>query len=103
VVSRSQFERAFPHRNPFYSYDGLVAALGAYPGFAATGDDTTRRREAAAFLANVDHETGGLAIIVESNQAAYGDYCDHSQPFGCPAGSAAYFGRGPAQLSWNYN
>jgi len=29
--------------------------------------------------------------------------CDHSQPFGCPAGSAAYFGRGPAQLSWNYN
>jgi predicted chitinase len=103
VVSRAQFEQAFPDRIPFYTYDGLVAELGSYPAFATTGDDATRRREVAAFLANVYHETNGLALVVEQNTAAYGNYCDASAPFGCPAGRAAYFGRGPVQLSWNYN
>jgi hypothetical protein len=57
IVSRAVFEQAFPDRNPFYSYDGLIAALRTYPAFTTTGDDATRRREAAAFLANVDHDT----------------------------------------------
>ncbi|MFH7597276.1 glycoside hydrolase family 19 protein [Streptomyces racemochromogenes] len=103
VVSEAQFNRMFPDRNPFYTYDGLVAALSAYPGFARTGDDTVKRREAAAFLANVSHETGGLVYVVEQNTANYPHYCDASQPYGCPAGQAAYYGRGPIQLSWNFN
>ncbi|MER5731842.1 glycoside hydrolase family 19 protein [Streptomyces sp. NPDC002138] len=103
VVSEAQFNQMFPNRNPFYTYNGLVAALSAYPGFATTGDDTTKRREAAAFLANVAHETGGLVYIVEQNTANYPHYCDASQPYGCPAGQAAYYGRGPIQLSWNFN
>ncbi|WP_030714881.1 glycoside hydrolase family 19 protein [Streptomyces sp. NRRL F-2580] len=103
VVSEAQFNQMFPNRNPFYTYNGLVAALSAYPGFANTGDDTVKRREAAAFLANVSHETGGLVYIVEQNTANYPHYCDTSQPYGCPAGQAAYYGRGPIQLSWNFN
>ncbi|MFJ6718293.1 MULTISPECIES: glycoside hydrolase family 19 protein [unclassified Streptomyces] len=103
VVSEAQFNRMFPNRNPFYTYNGLVAALSAYPAFAHTGDDTVKRREAAAFLANVSHETGGLVYIVEQNTANYPHYCDASQPYGCPAGQAAYYGRGPIQLSWNFN
>ncbi|MET9699768.1 glycoside hydrolase family 19 protein [Streptomyces sp. NPDC006529] len=103
VVSEAQFRQMFPNRNPFYTYNGLVAALSAYPAFAHTGDDTTKRREAAAFLANVAHETGGLVYIVEQNTANYPHYCDASQPYGCPAGQAAYYGRGPIQLSWNFN
>ncbi|MET9637001.1 glycoside hydrolase family 19 protein [Streptomyces virginiae] len=103
VVSEAQFNQMFPNRNPFYTYNGLVAALSAYPGFAKTGDDTVKRREAAAFLANVSHETGGLVHIVEQNTANYPHYCDASQPYGCPAGQAAYYGRGPIQLSWNFN
>ncbi|MFB0629796.1 glycoside hydrolase family 19 protein [Streptomyces sp. AB3(2024)] len=103
VVSEAQFNQMFPNRNPFYTYNGLVAALSAYPGFASTGDDTVKRREAAAFLANVSHETGGLVYIVEQNTANYPHYCDASQPYGCPAGQAAYYGRGPIQLSWNFN
>ncbi|MFF5702986.1 glycoside hydrolase family 19 protein [Streptomyces sp. NPDC012794] len=103
VVSEAQFNQMFPDRNPFYTYNGLVAALSAYPGFAGTGDDTVKRREAAAFLANVSHETGGLVHIVEQNTANYPHYCDASQPYGCPAGQAAYYGRGPIQLSWNFN
>ncbi|EMF00359.1 chitinase [Streptomyces mobaraensis NBRC 13819 = DSM 40847] len=103
VVSEAQFQQMFPNRNGFYTYSGLVAALKAYPGFAGTGSDTVRRQEAAAFLANVDHETGGLVHIVEQNTANYPTYCDWRQPYGCPAGQAAYYGRGPLQLSWNTN
>ncbi|MEV6908968.1 glycoside hydrolase family 19 protein [Amycolatopsis sp. NPDC051071] len=103
VVSEAQFNQMFPGRNAFYTYNGLVTALSAYPAFAGTGSDTVKKQEAAAFLANVDHETGGLVHIVEQNQANYPHYCDTSQSYGCPAGNAAYYGRGPIQLSWNFN
>jgi predicted chitinase len=103
VVSESQFNQMFPNRNSFYTYSGLTAALSAYPGFANTGSDTVKKQEAAAFLANVSHETGGLVHIVEQNTANYPHYCDWSQPYGCPAGQAAYYGKGPIQLSWNFN
>jgi len=103
VVTEAQFNQMFPSRNPFYTYSGLTAALSVYPGFANTGSDTVKKQEAAAFLANVNHETGGLVHIVEQNQANYPHYCDTSKPYGCPAGQAAYYGRGPIQLSWNFN
>jgi hypothetical protein len=103
VVSEAQFNQMFPGRNSFYTYSGLKAAMSAYPAFANTGSDTVKKQEAAAFLANVSHETGGLVHIVEQNTANYPHYCDWSQPYGCPAGQAAYYGRGPIQLSWNFN
>jgi predicted chitinase len=103
VVTEAQFNQMFPSRNGFYTYSGLVAALSAYPAFATTGSDTVKRQEAAAFLANVNHETGGLVYIVEQNTANYSHYCDWSQSYGCPAGQSAYYGRGPIQLSWNFN
>ncbi|MFE7607313.1 chitinase [Streptomyces celluloflavus] len=103
VVSQSQFDKMFPSRNAFYTYKGLTDALSAYPGFATTGSETTKKREAAAFLANVSHETGGLKYIVEQNTSNYSHYCDKSKSYDCPAGESAYYGRGPLQLSWNYN
>ncbi|RKE16850.1 glycoside hydrolase family 19 protein [Streptomyces sp. TLI_171] len=103
VVSEAQFNQMFPGRNSFYTYSGLVTALSAYPAFANTGSDTVKKQEAAAFLANISHETGGLVYIVEQNTANYPHYCDTSQPYGCPAGQSAYYGRGPIQLSWNFN
>jgi predicted chitinase len=103
VVSEAQFNQMFPSRNPFYTYSGLTSALDSFGSFAATGGDTISKQEAAAFLANVSHETGGLVYIVEQNQDNYPHYCDWSQPYGCPAGQSAYYGRGPIQLSWNFN
>ncbi|MFI2362008.1 glycoside hydrolase family 19 protein [Promicromonospora sp. NPDC019610] len=102
-VSQAQFNSFFPNRNSFYTYAGLVDALSAYPGFANSGSETVQKREAAAFLANVSHETGGLVYIVEQNTANYPHYCDRNQPYGCPAGTDQYYGRGPVQLSWNFN
>ena len=100
VVSQAQFNQMFPNANSFYSYSGLVSAMSAYPTFATTGGSTIEKQEAAAFLANVDHETGGLVYIDEIDQS--GDYCA-SESYGCPAGTYQYFGRGPIQLSWNFN
>ncbi|WP_405688491.1 MULTISPECIES: chitinase [unclassified Streptomyces] len=103
VVSEAQFDRMFPDRNPFFTYDGLVTATAAYPGFARTGSRAVRKQEAAAFLANVSHETGGLYYVVAQNKATYPVFCDATQPYGCPAGQDAYYGRGAIMLSWNFN
>jgi predicted chitinase len=101
VVSSAQFNSMFPSRNAFYTYAGLVDAMNKFPTFAKTGSDTVKKQEAAAFLANANHETGGLVYITEINKN--NDLCDESQPYGCPAGTYAYYGRGPIQLSWNFN
>ncbi|MCW5249534.1 chitinase [Streptomyces sp. SHP 1-2] len=103
VVSEAQFEEMFPNRDPFFTYRGLVDALSAYPEFAGVGSDADRRREVAAFLGNINHETAGLKYIVEQNKANYPHYCDTDKEYGCPAGQDAYYGRGPIQLSWNFN
>jgi len=102
-VSEAQFNQMFPSRIPFYSYAGLLDAIKKYPAFTTTGSDTVKKQEAAAFLANVNHESGGLVYVEEINQANWPLYCDRSQSYGCPAGQSAYHGRGPIQLSWNFN
>ncbi|MBQ1049934.1 chitinase [Micromonospora sp. C51] len=102
-LTASDFAAMFPGRNSFYSYAGLTDAMRKFPAFASTGDTQTRKRELAAFLANIDHESGGLVHVEEINRAAWGNYCDSGQPYGCPAGQTAYHGRGPIQLSWNTN
>ena len=103
VVSERQFERMFPERNSFFTYDGLVEATRTYPEFAHTGSKAVRRQEAAAFLANVSHETGGLFYVVAQDESTYPIFCDKTQPYGCPAGESAYYGRGAIMLSWNFN
>jgi predicted chitinase len=91
----------FPLRIPFYTYSGLLDAVRKYPAFTGTGD--ADKREAAVFLADIDHESGELRYVEETNQANWPLHCDRSQPYGCPAGQSAYHGRGPIQLSWNFN
>ncbi|HZH13254.1 MAG TPA: RICIN domain-containing protein [Archangium sp.] len=102
ILSRSMFETMFPSRNPFYTYDALVAAASTFQGLATTGDADTRKREVAAFLANVSHETGGLVYVEEINKAVYCDTSWGPPGCGCAAGKW-YYGRGPMQLSWNGN
>ncbi|MFF8695378.1 glycoside hydrolase family 19 protein [Streptomyces sp. NPDC015144] len=103
VVSEAQFDAIFPDRNPFYTYQGLIDALHAYPRFANTGTPTTRAQEAAAFLTHADFESVGLRYVKEINEDNYWRKCDYGQPYGCPAGQKAYYGRGPIMFSWNFN
>lgn len=99
ILSEATFNSMFPNRNGFYSYSGLVSAANTFAAFAKSGDVTARKREVAAFLANTAHETGNLVYIEE---IAKGEYCAPSGSCPCQPGKR-YFGRGPIQLSWNYN
>jgi chitinase len=99
LVSEALFNQMFPKRNPFYTYQHLVAATAKYPDFAGVGTLDDRKREAAAFLANVARETG---LLVYVDQIAKDTYCSNSNNCPCAAGKQ-YYGRGPIQISWNYN
>jgi hypothetical protein len=99
LVSEQLFNELFPGRGPFYTYQGLVDATKYYPEFSGTGTMDDRKREAAAFLANVARETGELRYIEQIQQDVL---C--SERANCPcAPDKKYFGRGPLQISWNYN
>ncbi|HVJ17067.1 MAG TPA: chitinase [Polyangiaceae bacterium] len=101
VLSSEQFNGMFPDRNGFYSYEGLLEAATKFPAFGCVGDITTRSREVAAFLGNVALETGDLVHIEELSPIS--DYCEPSNTqYPCAPGKS-YKGRGPIQLSWNYN
>jgi hypothetical protein len=101
IVSQAQFNQMFPHANSFYTYLGLVAACSSYPTFCTSGNATQIAQEACAALANFAHETGGLVYINEIQQSAY---CSGtSTPCGVCASGQEYYGRGPIQISWNYN
>ncbi|WP_420477046.1 chitinase [Noviherbaspirillum sp. ST9] len=102
IVTEAQFNQIFPNRASFYTYAGLVDAVKAFPEFAGSGDRPVRLREAAAFLAQVMHESGGLRYVTELNQANWPLYCLASVQYPCAPGKQ-YYGRGPLQISWNYN
>ncbi|CAL9752971.1 unnamed protein product, partial [Musa acuminata subsp. burmannicoides] len=60
------------------------------------------KREIAAFFAHATHETGHFCYIEEIDGASK-NYCDEKHTeWPCVAGKG-YYGRGPLQLSWNYN
>ncbi|ERN20351.1 hypothetical protein AMTRI_Chr06g200630 [Amborella trichopoda] len=86
----------------FYTRDAFLNALGSYSGFGTTGSTDDSKREIAAFFAHVTHETGHFCYIEEIDGASK-DYCDESNTqYRCNP-DKKYFGRGPLQLSWNYN
>jgi hypothetical protein len=106
IVSQSQFESAYTGRTGFFSdaYAQLAAALDD-PRFSRIGREGTaedRKREIAALMAHIWQETVGLAAVNENNPPP-GAYCRANDPlYPCVPGQE-YFGRGPLQLSWNYN
>jgi Chitinase class I/Carbohydrate binding module (family 6) len=100
VVSESMFNSMFPNRNTFYTYAGLTSINNVYSAFCNSTDTTIRKREAAAFLANISWESDWLKAIKEYDTSNYCDYCGSC---GCPAGKCNYYGRGPIQLSWDCN
>lgn len=120
IISRSLFDQMLLHRNDnacpargFYTYDAFIAAASAFPGFGTTGSLETQKRELAAFLAQTSHETtGGWATAPDGpyawgycfkqEQSPSSSYCQPSSQWPCAAGMQ-YYGRGPIQISWNYN
>ncbi|KAF3332197.1 chitinase 1-like protein [Carex littledalei] len=121
IISSSTFEQMLKHRNDaacpgkgFYTYDAFIAAANSYSQFGTTGDTDTQKREIAAFLAQTSHETtGGWSTApdgpyawgycyLRENNGNAGDYCSQSSQYPCASGQK-YYGRGPIQISYNYN
>ncbi|KAG6485762.1 hypothetical protein ZIOFF_054327 [Zingiber officinale] len=84
------------------SRDAFLTAAGYYPNFGRTGSANDSRREIAAFFAHVTHETGHFCYIEEINGASR-DYCDETNTEWLCVAGRNYYGRGPIQLSWNFN
>ncbi|KAL5990895.1 Endochitinase ep3 [Asimina triloba] len=86
----------------FYSRDTFLGALDSYSRFGRVGTLDDSKREIAAFFGHVTHETGHFCYIEEIDGPSK-DYCDEQNTqYPCVAGKG-YYGRGPIQLSWNYN
>lgn len=118
LLTLDLFELMFPQHDPLYSHAALLAAAAEYPAFASEGSADDRLREVAAFLANIGHETTGGWADAPGGPYAWGLY--FTQEVGCEGGGCTgycdvnnvqypcapgktYHGRGPIQLSWNYN
>ncbi|XP_068663121.1 chitinase 10-like [Aristolochia californica] len=121
LVSEPLFNSIFLHKDDnacpakgFYTYQSFIRATRCFPRFGNTGSTETRKREIAAFLAQISHETTGGWATAPDGPYAWGlcfkeevnpqsDYCDSSnKQWPCYPGKS-YKGRGPIQLSWNYN
>jgi len=123
--TQEDFDAFFPNINNnactgknFFTYDALMEAAKAYPTFASSGDLEVDKRELAAFLGQTSHETTGGWSTAPGGPQAWGycfkeevgcesgtctQYCDGSNTeYPCMPGQT-YQGRGPMQLSWNYN
>jgi chitinase len=86
----------------FYTRAVFLDALSSFEAFGRTGSNDDSRREIAAFFAHASHETSQFCFIEEINGASQ-DYCEETNTqYPCVQGEN-YFGRGPLQLSWNYN
>ncbi|GMP78746.1 hypothetical protein CsSME_00034565 [Camellia sinensis var. sinensis] len=100
----------------FYTRSAFLKAIGSYPSFGTTGTTDDSKREIAAFFAHATHETGLLMYreekkveesanfcYIEEINGASRNYCDSSNTQYRCAPNKKYYGRGPLQLSWNYN
>lgn len=97
----------------------LMTKICDYGSFLAVGGIHTQKRELAGFLANISHETGGGTIGGEvDNDSLTGLYFNEEIGFigstaigyvqstgtnYLPVPGKSYHGRGPIQLSYNYN
>jgi hypothetical protein len=90
ILGEPKFNSWFSRRANVYTYAGLCTALAKplYAKFANNGDLTIDKREVAAFFAHVSWETGNLVYTDQQSKD--------------PA-TGMYWGRGPLQLTWDYN
>lgn len=118
------FPNRYGHKNnkltkekqDFYSFESFVKATKVFPYFLSEGNEITQKRELAAFLANIAQETSGgwsaapggyfkwgLYFLEEKQEGKQNNYADTIKKNYLPFAGKSYFGRGPKQLSWNYN
>ncbi|KAG9442144.1 hypothetical protein H6P81_017998 [Aristolochia fimbriata] len=118
IINRELYDKILPNRGnrlcegSFYTYDAFITAANSFPEFGTVGDEETRKRELAAFFGQTSRETtGGGKNAQDKYNWGYcwirqksppSDYCLPSTKWPCVPGQA-YYGRGPIQLTFNFN
>lgn len=120
IFPASQWPVAFPHANSVYTYDDFLKAVGKFPTFCNDNNisgntlEQTCKRELSTIFAHWGQETGkrdpnvgefwtqGLYYVEEIAKNDYKSY-NWSGTAWPPQAGVQYYGRGPMQLSWNYN
>lgn len=118
LITKKLFDTIFLHKDDnacpaknFYTYDSFIHASKQFPEFGSTGCLDTRKREIAAFLGQISHETTGGWATAPDGPFAWGlcfkeeinpqsNYCDSTNNDWPCFPDKRYFGRGPIQLSW---
>ncbi|KAM7516050.1 hypothetical protein LguiA_005633 [Lonicera macranthoides] len=106
LIDPTLFNEMLKHRNEevcqgkgFYTYDAFMNAARFFDAFGTTGDESTRKRELAAFFGQTSHETTGGWENAPDGPFAWG-YCFITE--GRQSGPG-FYGRGPIQLTSEYN
>ncbi len=96
----------------------IITQVVDYGSFLSEGNLETKKRELMAFLANISQETTGGWDTAPGGKYAWGlyfreeqgyagsssiGYVDSGSTLYPPTAGKSYHGRGPIQLSWNYN
>lgn len=123
-LNKTTKEQKLIYSDPSFEEDWIVnskelmTVVCDYGSFLAEGDLNTRKRELAGFLANISHETGGGNVQGEADESVTGLYFNEEVGFigssaigyvqstgtaYLPVEGKSYHGRGPIQLSYNYN
>ncbi len=129
LLKQKDWDILFPHRIGYrdgakknseadiFSYQGFLSAAKAYPVFLSGTDTFLQKKELCAILANMAFETGGGWDAAPGGYYQWGFYfaeeknCENGCPHYSdsskinypPQPSRSYHGRGPLQISWNYN
>lgn len=118
LISRDLYNSIFLHKDDtacpakkFYPYSAFIKAAKRFPSFGSCGCLATRKREIAAFLAQISHETTGGWATAPDGPYSWGlcykeeispgsSYCDSTDLQWPCYPNKTYQGRGPIQLSW---
>ncbi|KAG5530515.1 hypothetical protein RHGRI_025456 [Rhododendron griersonianum] len=111
IVTQSFFDGIVNKADPadcvgksFFTRAAFLNSLSLFSAFGTVGTIDDSKREIAAFFAHATHETGFFCKIEENGGASTNDaYCDPTNTDYPCAANKKYYGRGPLQLSWNYN
>ena len=127
VFTEQMWNDGFPQANAIYTYDNFLKAAAKFPAFCNESalsdydDEQTCQRELSAMFAHWGQETGkrdpadgefwtqALYWVQEIRcNGTNNPTCDYkstnwSKEAWPPNSGEQYYGRGPCQLSWNYN
>ncbi|KAJ0399215.1 hypothetical protein P43SY_001881 [Pythium insidiosum] len=104
LLPKELFHELFPLADPLYSYHTFISAASRFPSFVNDGSERHNRFELAAFVAQMAHASGNFSFTQQAGATLFETdaFCSKTLGDSCNP-NERYHGRGPIQLTWNYN